>query len=113
MKKLICILVGTLYLAGCTTMNAVPVAQGKFVKDSIREGDQIVLLTNHDQHRFIVTSVTPQQICGKDKCVRIEEVESVTRQEFSALKTAGLVVGIVLVGLGAFAYQIRGGILAK
>ena len=113
MKKLICILVGTLYLASCTTMNAVPVAQGKFVKDSIREGDQIVLLTNHDQHRFIVTSVTPQQICGKDKCVRTEEVESVTRQEFSALKTAGLVVGIVLVGLGAFAYQIRGGILAK
>ena len=120
MKKLICILVGTLYLAGCTTMNDVPYSRGTFEKDAVRVGDQIALTTSiSDQvalaasvreYRFEVASVASEQICGKDKCVRADEIESIQRKEFSWHKTTGFVVVIALIG-GAVA-SVHGGFLA-
>ena len=113
MKRSICTLVALLHLVGCTTFNAVPYSKGAFEKYPVRKGDTVVLKTAVGEHHFVVQSVTPEEICWTDDCVRAETIESVYRQEFSALKTAGAVVAILLVGAASFAYQIRGGILAK
>ena len=96
MKRLISVLVVMFHVAGCTTLTTVPYSQGTFEKDPVHQGDQVVLATTGGERRFEVTSVTPEQICGKDECVRAEAIESVERQEFSALKTAGAVAGIAL-----------------
>ena len=109
MKRLICLLVVSLHLAGCTTLSTVPYSGGRFEKDPIRKGDQVVLTTIHgeyrfrDLHRFQVTSVTPDEICGKDECFRTDAIETVQRQELDGLKTAGLVAGIALI----FALTLR------
>ena len=114
MKRTICMLVASLHLVGCTTFNAVPYSQGTFEKDPVRQGDKVVIATAGGEHRFVVNSVTPEQICGMDDCIRTEVIESVYRQEFSVLKTAGLVVGLVLiVGAIGTANAFRNGALAK
>ena len=97
MKRLISVLVVMLHVAGCTTLSTVPYSRGTFEKDSVQNGDQVVLRTTGGERRFQVPSVTPEQVCGKDECVRAVEIESVERQKFSALKTAAFVAGIALI----------------
>ena len=105
MKRLICMLVVSLHLTGCTTLSTVPSSEGTFERNPVRKGDQVVLTTIRgedrfrDVHRFEVTSVTPDEICGKDECVRVDAIETLQRQEFNARKTAALVAGIVLIVL--------------
>lgn len=114
MKRSICVLVVLLHLVGCTTFNSVPYSRGTFAKDAVRQGDMVLLATAGGEHRFVVNSVTPEQICGMDDCVSAEAIKSIHRQEFSLLKTAAMVVGIVVVGGGlGVAYSFRNGILAK
>ena len=116
MKRLICMLVVSLYLAGCTTLSTVPYSGGTFEKDRVRKGDQVVLTTIRgeyrfrDVHRFQVTSVTPEQICGKDECFRADAIETVQRQEFDALKTAALVAGIALIFALTWRAPLAGGL---
>jgi hypothetical protein len=106
MKKSICLLVIGLHLAGCTTLNAVPYSNSVFEGEAVRKGDQVVLATTGGERRFEVTSVTPEQICGKDECVRTEAIESVKREEFSASKTAAAVGGIALAVLAVGALSM-------
>ena len=101
------------YLAGCTTMMPVSTAPGQ-INSAVQVGDRVAIISRSVQTReFSVTRVTPEQICGRDECVRAEEIESVHRQEFSVLKTAGLVVGIALIVLAVGAmHRSSGGFLA-
>jgi hypothetical protein len=98
-NRLICVLVMSLHLAGCTTLSAVPYSRETFEKEPVRKGDEIIVKTTGA--RIQVTSVTPEQICGEHECVRAEAIESFERQEFSALKTAALMAGIVLIVVAA------------
>ena len=102
MKRLICVLVASLHLAGCTTLNTLPYPQGRFEDGVVRQGDRVVLTTIRGEDRLReernveVISVTPEQICGKDECFRADAVESVQRKEFSPARTVGLVLAIAL-----------------
>jgi len=116
MKRLICALVASLHLAGCTTLTTLPYPQGRFDDGLVRPGDQVVLTTirgedrSRQERRLEVTSVTPEQICGKDECFAVEAVESVQRKEFSPGRTLGLVAGIVLLAaVMRSAHPIHGG----
>ncbi len=98
------LVVMTVALMGCTTLE--PVAGGSTelrqriaAGELLRAGDRVVIRT-HDgrKHRFAVTAVGDGNIQGKYEAVPIDEVASVQIREFSARKTTGLVIGIVLVG---------------
>ena len=104
MKKNICVLVAALHLASCTVLTPLPHTRGDFAPSSIREGDKLVLTTTSGfEKKLEVVSITPGQVCGKDGCVSADEVGGVGRQEFSAVRTFGLIVAIGLIVAAAAA----------
>ena len=117
-NRLICVLVASLQLSGCTTLNTLPYPQGRFEDGLVRPGDRVVLTAIHgedrrrEERRFEVTSVTPEQICGRAECIPADAVESIQREEFSIGRTVGLVLAIALMaaiakGAGS---PLRGGL---
>ena len=112
MKRSICIFVASIYISGCTTLTAVPYSQGAFETESVRPDDRVVLTTtlNTERHLY-VTSVTPEQICGKDDCVPAATVVSIQKEEFSVFRTAVLVLGVsLLLGAAAASGPLHGGL---
>ena len=111
MKKLICACIAALHLASCTTLATVPYSDGKFAGASVRAGDRVVLKTGARVYDFEVASVTAEEICGKDDCVRTAEIQSVERKEISVPWTvlavvliAAIVIGIGAAGAGAVSF---------
>ena len=98
-----------IYLAGCTTMVPAVSPVRQQGDSGVQTGDRVAIFLRSGQTReFSVQQVTPEQICGKHECVRVEEIVSVNRQEVSALKTLGLVCGIALIVAFGLALQHPG-----
>ena len=100
MNKFICACVASLHLAGCTTLTTVPYSNGTFEKDPVRVGDRIVLNAGARVHEFEVVSVTREEICGKDECVRVGEIVAIERKEVSVLRTVALIVIVAAIAIG-------------
>ena len=103
MNKKLCLLLASLQIAGCTTLAPVPHNRATFEPAEFRAGETIVLTTTGHKDKVLkIVSITPEQVCGKDECIRAIDVKSVTRKEFSAMRTLGLVLLIAAtVALGA------------
>lgn len=100
MKRATCVLAIPLHLAACTSLNTLPYTPEAMAAQPVREGERVVLRTKgSDSRHFIVTSVTPERICGPNECVATETIESVTREEVSMARTLGIVL-LVAAGLG-------------
>ena len=82
----IVVLAGVLHLAGCTTLERASSPQAPFEPESIQLLDCIVLTTTSGtKHRFEVRTVTPDAVCGRDRCFAANDTASVDREEIHPL----------------------------
>ena len=86
------------------TMNSLPYKAGTSAPDTVRIGDQvdIPMWTDEERHtrRLVVTSMTTDEICGKDGCVRREDVDRAQREDLRREKT-GLAVIFTMIAIAA------------
>ena len=79
----------------CTTLATYP-QDGSSPAFTYRAGDELRLQTPDGVRELKVSLVTDEEVCSDQACVKIDEVSGVERKEFSYLRTAGLVLGVVL-----------------
>jgi hypothetical protein len=101
MKNILCGLLAAIYLSGCTTMSQGPYPTGSNGSALLQSGDRVLVTTSSGTRELTVTSASADEVCGANECIRAAAVTQVQRQEVSALKTAGLIVLVLLVGLVA------------
>ena len=94
MKSALCIVLVSVHLVSCTTLTAIPYSQQV---NPLREGERIVVSVDGQPRGLVITSVDAERICGEGLCVGTDAIQSVERETFSFIKTAGLVLGIVLI----------------
>ena len=98
MKRNISAVAVALQLAACTTLAPLPHDRNTFQPALLRAGDTVVLTTtNRVEKHLDVVSITPEEICGKEECVRAIDVDEVRRRQFSVGRTVFAVLGAVLV----------------
>ena len=93
------------YLSGCASLVALE-GPPQNAGSVLTQGDRAVLATRDGRvHDFTVTRSAPEEVCGKDECVRTSEITGAQRQEPKpAVVVATVVVGIALaVGFVAYA----------
>lgn len=105
MTKLICVLVASIHLAGCATLNTLPYTE-TVEKQPIRAGEEVTLWTKKDGIYYLsVTSATSDEICGKEGCFRTDSIESVSRWEYSVSEALTKTAKVALL-VGAVALSI-------
>lgn len=98
---------------GCTTLrpidgNPAELRQRIYSGDLLKTGDRVVIVASDGRsHRFAIKSIDAGVIRGRSESIRIEQVVSLQRRQFSRAKTTALVIGIGLacsvIGLAAYA----------
>ena len=97
MRKVI-VLVGclSLFLQGCTVMQAVPVPQGGSGTAAVQIGDTVEATTRAGEvKRFKVTAVTNEELQGTDARIAFSEIASlkVARHDAGKARTAWWILG--------------------
>ena len=93
-RRLLGTVVIAAYLSACTTMNPI-VTTPSDMSSVLRVGDKVSIQEkNGTRHEFSVVRCTSDEICGPSECVQIPEISVLERQEFSAAKTTGLILGV-------------------
>ena len=94
------------YLCGCTSMRPVASAPEN-LSSALRVDDQVVVRSKSGAtHEFVVSRISPDEICGPKECLPFREVGSVERREYSSGKTAWLVTGVTLLAVTALLYVV-------
>ena len=96
MKKLLCVCLAALQISGCASLQPVPMTPGSLERTSVRVGDQVAVTTAGKIHRFEVTSLTPERLCGNDACVSAAEIQAIDRREVNKGETAVVVIALVV-----------------
>jgi hypothetical protein len=70
----------------------------------VRVGDRLEVVTSDGKtHQITVSKVGDGRIDGKEESIRIDQIVSLRKREFSGGRTLALVGGVVLVVVGAIA----------
>ena len=106
LMRIAALIVATVYLCACSTLvplGSSPDAAGY----AVESGDRVVLATRDGgMHDFTVTHAGPEEICGKDECVRAADITGAQRQvPKPAHVTTAVAVGLVI-GLGLVLYLL-------
>ena len=83
-------------LAGCTTLRPVdtPRPGAAF---AVTPGDAVSITTSTGRRvEMDVERSSPEEICGKDECVRATEVAAIDRREVDTARSLWLLAGILL-----------------
>lgn len=92
------------FTGGCTTMRPVSMAKGP-LNDSIKVGDQVQIRTRDGRVLDIrVEYVDAERIEGGDQSIRIDQIATLERKEFSKL-TYGLAVAVFGLLIGALYFS--------
>ena len=86
----------SLFLQGCTVMQAVPVPQGGSATTAVQLGDTVEATTRAGEvKRFIVTAVTDEELQGQDARVAYDEIASlkVARQDSARTRSIWWILG--------------------
>ncbi|MDB5968291.1 MAG: hypothetical protein JWQ90_741 [Hydrocarboniphaga sp.] len=103
-----------LSLLGCTSMQVMEQPAAAAVKDHLKVGEQVNVLTRTQHHYDLkVTSVDEASFTGRDSAdrpwaVRYDQIEQIEARQFSGWRTAGLVGGIVAASAVALAILLHG-----
>ena len=96
-----------LLLAGCTSMRTLDVANVNTHEQLIKQidvGDVVSVITKDGTtHEFAITLIDSEVISGNEIKISISEIKEIRKEEFSILKTGGLIpitwVGLTLIVL--------------
>jgi hypothetical protein len=108
MKSLMVLCLIVCMIGGCTTLHPILNAPGDLPQHFgdggvLQPGDRVIITTmNGVRHYLRINSVRDEVIYGDHDSVRFSEIASVDRRDFSASKTAILVV-VILGAAGAIA----------
>ena len=100
--KLFTLALLVLFANGCTTLKPIELAPEQLhekilTDDIIRVGDNVQITTSDGiRHEFKVTSVTENQIIGKDINIPILDIVTLSTRSFSGGKTSTLAGGTLL-----------------
>src|SRR6185503_17435480 len=87
-----------LAMVGCTTMHPLALDSASLSK-SLKRGDHVEVVTTKGQElQFAVDSVDAQGVQGGGQRVAYNDIQSISRKEVSAGRTALVAVGIIAVG---------------
>jgi hypothetical protein len=103
-KVVICIVL-LAFVAGCTTMRALPSNDAQSITSQLTVGDE-VQITRIDASvvRFKVDAISDEGLAGDGVFVAYSDIQQVRVKEFSAVKTVGLVVTILVIVKGLYDY---------
>ncbi|RTR26067.1 hypothetical protein [Shewanella atlantica] len=95
---MILLLLNTLILSGCTSLNEVQPNRDYSILEQINIGDTVVITTvTGELIKLSVETITENKISGKGKNVDVVDIEKIEKIEFSGIKTGGLTLGVILV----------------
>jgi hypothetical protein len=87
-----------LALVGCTTMRPLAVDSAK-LSQALRPGDNVELVTTKGQQlQFAIEAVDDNGLQGAGQRVAYNDIQSFSRKEISAGRTALVAVGIIAAG---------------
>lgn len=87
-----------LALVGCTTLQPLAVDSAK-LSQSLKRGDHVELVTTKGQQlQFAIDAVDDKGLQGEGQRVAYNDIQSISRKEISAGRTALVAVGIIAVG---------------
>ena len=105
MKRILCAMLVVTHLVACTTLTTVPYAQapggGAISTAGIAAGDRLhVGLRDGSQRTLTVTTVSADELCAADGCLRAAEIENIERIERRvSLATVAINIALLLVVL--------------
>ena len=93
LTRVLCILCISSHLCACTSLRA--------TTSPPSPGDNIRVVTRDQRElSLVVERIDADRICSDRECVRTEEVATLEKREFDALKTTGIVVVVLVLLLG-------------
>lgn len=94
---MVILLLNTLTLSGCTSLNDVQPISDVPIANQINIGDTVVITTlTGEVIEFSVETITENKISGEGKNVDVVNIEKIEKREFSGIKTGGLTLGVIL-----------------
>ncbi len=105
-KNTLVVLLLSVALTACSSTRTFTLPNDRNVLvESIQVGEPVELLkSDGSSHAFDVRSLNNQQICSDDACFDYSEVDSLSTEHFSLVKTGGAVAGVwTVMAIGAAA----------
>jgi len=88
----------SLAMVGCTTMQPLTVDPSK-LSGALKRGDHVALVTaKGEQLQFVVENVDDSGLQGEGRRIAYSDIQSISRKEISAGRTALVVLGVVAAG---------------